>query len=349
MHSKYFNTSLNQITICILNINMTTDMQSVLSIVKKTVDTLLYSGYEYMLTREIKEFRVPEHIAIIMDGNRRYARKFKVSTWRGHIKGANTTERVLDWCYELGVKQLTVYAFSTENLNRSDDEKQKLFELIGIKLEKLMDDERTHKRGMRVRIMGNIHLLPEALKQTAMRAENITRNYSNMYLNIAMAYGGRQEIVDTAQIIASKISSGEMAVSDINEDVISSHLYPSPGLAVPDVDLVIRTGGDERMSNFLPWQANGSECAAYFCAPYWPEFRKIDFLRSIRTYQTREHEWQKNTILRIVKLLDHNEYIDVGQVVRMSQRAGNITDLEVRVILRKLSGSREMEDVAFVW
>ncbi|MCK4937643.1 MAG: di-trans,poly-cis-decaprenylcistransferase [Methanosarcinales archaeon] len=324
-------------------------MQSVLSIVKKTVDTLLYSGYEYMLTREIKEFRVPEHIAIIMDGNRRYARKFKVSTWRGHIKGANTTERVLDWCYELGVKQLTVYAFSTENLNRSDDEKQKLFELIGIKLEKLMDDERTHKRGMRVRIMGNIHLLPEALKQTAMRAENITRNYSNMYLNIAMAYGGRQEIVDTAQIIASKISSGEMAVSDINEDVISSHLYPSPGLAVPDVDLVIRTGGDERMSNFLPWQANGSECAAYFCAPYWPEFRKIDFLRSIRTYQTREHEWQKNTILRIVKLLDHNEYIDVGQVVRMSQRAGNITDLEVRVILRKLSGSREMEDVAFVW
>lgn len=324
-------------------------MQNALGVVKKIVDTLLYSGYEYLLTQEIKEFRVPEHIAIIMDGNRRYARKLKVSTWRGHIKGANTTERVLDWCYELGVKQLTVYAFSTENLNRSDDEKQKLFELMGIKLEELMDDERTHKRGMRVRMLGNIDLLPEALKQTGMRAENITRNYSNLYLNIAMAYGGRQEIVDTAQTIASKISSGEMAVSDINEDVISSHLYPSPGLAVPDVDLVIRTGGDERMSNFLPWQANGSECAAYFCAPYWPEFRKIDFLRSIRTYQTREHEWQKNTVLRIVKLLDHTGYIDVGQVVRMSQRAGNITDREVRAILKELVSSRELKSLSLVW
>ena len=328
---------------------MITEMQNALGVVKRTVDTLLYSGYEYLLTQEIKEFRVPEHIAIIMDGNRRYARKLKVSTWRGHIKGANTTERVLDWCYELGVKQLTVYAFSTENLNRSDDEKQKLFELMGIKLEELMDDERTHKRGMRVRMLGNIDLLPEALKQTGMRAENITRNYSNLYLNIAMAYGGRQEIVDTAQTIAIKISSGEMAVSDINEDVISSHLYPSPGLAVPDVDLVIRTGGDERMSNFLPWQANGSECAAYFCAPYWPEFRKIDFLRSIRTYQTREYEWQKNTVLRIVKLLDHTGYIDVGQVVRMSQRAGNITDREVRAILKELVSSRELKSLSLVW
>jgi len=328
---------------------MITDMQNALGVVKKIVDTLLYSGYEYLLTQEINEFRAPEHIAIIMDGNRRYARKLNMSTWQGHIKGANTTERVIDWCYELGVKQLTVYAFSTENLNRSDDEKQKLFELMGIKLEELMDDERTHKRGMRVRMLGNIDLLPEALKQTGMRAENITRNYSNLYLNIAMAYGGRQEIVDTAQTIARKISSGEMAVSDINEDVISSHLYPSPGLAVPDVDLIIRTGGDERMSNFLPWQANGSECAAYFCAPYWPEFRKIDFLRSIRTYQTREHEWQKNTVLRIVKLLENTGYIDVGQVVRMSQRAGNITDREVRAILKELVSSRELKSLSLVW
>ena len=328
---------------------MTTGMQNGLGMIKKTLDNVLYTGYEYLLTQEIKEFRIPEHIAIIMDGNRRYARKLKMSTWQGHIKGANTTEQVLDWCYELGVKQLTVYAFSTENLNRSEDEKQKLFELMGIKLEELMDDDRTHKRGMRVRILGNVDLLPEELKQTGMWAENITRNYDNMYLNIAMAYGGRQELVDTAQTIASKIYSGQMAVSDVNEDVISSHLYPSPGLAVPDVDLIIRTGSDERMSNFLPWQANGNECAAYFCAPYWPEFRKIDFLRSIRTYQTREHEWQKNTVLRIVKLLGHTGHIEVGQVVRMSQKAGNITDREVRAILKELSGSRELKSLDLVW
>ena len=324
-------------------------MSNGLVTLKKTFDTVLYSGYEYLLTKEIKEFRVPEHIAIIMDGNRRYAKKLGMTVWQGHNLGANTTENVLDWCYELGVKQTTVYAFSTENQNRSDKEKQKLFELIGIKLEKLMQDERTHERRMRVRILGNIDLLPAGLKETARQAETITKNYDNMYLNIAMAYGGRQEIVDTARVLAQKVESGQLEVSDINEDIISSHLYPSTSLAVPDVDLIIRTGGDERMSNFLPWQANGNECAAYFCAPYWPEFRKIDFLRSIRTFQTREYEWQKNTVRRIVRLLGASGQVEVEQVIRMSMRAGDITTEEVLAILKDLSGNREMKDVAFVW
>jgi tritrans,polycis-undecaprenyl-diphosphate synthase [geranylgeranyl-diphosphate specific] len=316
---------------------------------KKILDTVLYLGYEYLLTREIKEFRIPEHIAIIMDGNRRYAKKLGMTVWQGHNLGANTTENVLDWCYELGVKQITVYAFSTENQNRPDEEKQKIFKLIGLKLEKLMQDERTHERRMRVRILGNIDLLPIWLKETARQAETITRNYNNIYLNIAMAYGGRQEIVDTARVLAQKVESGELEVSDINEEIISSHLYPSTSLAVPDVDLIIRTGGDERMSNFLPWQANGNECAAYFCAPYWPEFRKIDFLRSIRTFQTREYEWQKNTVRRIVRLLRHTGQVEVEQVIRMSLMAGHITTEEVLAILKDLSGSSEMEDVALVW
>lgn len=324
-------------------------MSNGLVTLKKTFDTVLYSGYEYLLTKEIKEFRVPEHIAIIMDGNRRYAKKLGMTVWQGHYLGANTTENVLDWCYELGVKQITVYAFSTENQNRSDKEKQKLFELIGIKLEKLMQDERTHERRMRVRILGNIDLLPAGLKETARQAETITRNYDSMYLNIAMAYGGRQEIVDTARVLAQKVKSGQLKVSDIDEEIISSHLYPSTSLAVPDVDLIIRTGGDERMSNFLPWQANGNECAAYFCAPYWPEFRKIDFLRSIRTFQTREYEWQKNTVRRIVRLLGASGQVEVEQVIRMSMRAGDITTEEVLAILKDLSGNREMKDVAFVW
>jgi len=324
-------------------------MSNGLVTLKKTFDTVLYSGYEYLLTKEIKEFRVPEHIAIIMDGNRRYAKKLGMTVWQGHNLGANTTENVLDWCYELGVKQITVYAFSTENQNRSDKEKQKLFELIGIKLEKLMQDERTHERRMRVRILGNIDLLPAGLRETASQAETITRNYDSMYLNIAMAYGGRQEIVDTARVLAQKVKSGQLKVSDIDEEIISSHLYPSTSLAVPDVDLIIRTGGDERMSNFLPWQANGNECAAYFCAPYWPEFRKIDFLRSIRTFQTREYEWQKNTVRRIVRLLGASGQVEVEQVIRMSMRAGDITTEEVLAILKDLSGNREMKDVAFVW
>jgi len=324
-------------------------MDNGLVTLKKTLDTVLYSGYEYLLTKEIKEFRVPGHIAIIMDGNRRYARKLGMTVWQGHNLGANTTENVLDWCYELGVKQITVYAFSTENQNRSDKEKQKIFEIIGIKLEKLMQDERTHERRMRVRILGNIDQLPAGLRETARQAETITRNYDSMYLNIAIAYGGRQEIVDTARVLAQKVKSGQLDVSDINEEIISSHLYPSTSLAVPDVDLIIRTGGDERMSNFLPWQANGNECAAYFCAPYWPEFRKIDFLRSIRTFQTREYEWQKNTVRRIVRLLGHTGQVEVEQVIRMSMKVGDITTEEVLAILKDLSGNREMKDVAFVW
>ena len=324
-------------------------MSNGLATLKKTLDTVLYSGYEYLLTHEIKEFRVPGHIAIIMDGNRRYAIKLGMTVWQGHNLGANTTENVIDWCYELGVKQITVYAFSTENQNRSDQEKQKLFEIIGLKLEKLMQDERTHERRMRLRILGNIDLLPAGLKETARQAETITKNYDNMYLNIAMAYGGRQEIVDTARVLAQKVESGQIKVSDIDEDIISSHLYPSTSLAVPDVDLIIRTGGDERMSNFLPWQANGNECAAYFCAPYWPEFRKIDFLRSIRTFQTREYEWQKNTVRRIVRLLGASGQVEVEQVIRMSMRVGDITTEEVLAILKDLSGNREMKDVDFVW
>jgi len=324
-------------------------MDNGLGTLKKTLDTVLYSGYEYLLSTEIKEFRVPGHIAIIMDGNRRYARKLGITVWQGHNLGANTTENVLDWCYELGVKQITVYAFSTENQNRSDKEKQKLFKLIGLKLEKLMQDERTHERKMRVRILGNTDLLPAGLKETARQVETITRNYDNMYLNIAMAYGGRQEIVDTARVLAQKVESCQLKVSDIDEEIISSHLYPSTSLAVPDVDLIIRTGGDERMSNFLPWQANGNECAAYFCAPYWPEFRKIDFLRSIRTFQTREYEWQKNIVRRIVRLLGASGQVEVEQVIRMSMRVGDITTEEVLAILKDLSGNREMKDVTFVW
>lgn len=324
-------------------------MGSLTASFRKIVNNILYSGYERLLTHEIKEFKIPGHIAIIMDGNRRFAKRRGMSMHHGHIKGADTTQRILGLSYELGVKQLTIYAFSTENLSRSYNEKKNLFDLIGVKLEEIINDERTHKRRMNVRILGNTDLLPPGLQKIAKQTEYITRSYDDFYLNIALAYGGRQEIVDTARIIANKIHSGELLLSDINENTISSHLYPSPTLSVPDVDLIIRTGGDERISNFLPWQASGNECAAYFCAPYWPEFRKIDFLRSIRTYQTRERERQKNTVLRIVRLLNQTGHVEVKQVVCMSRKAVDITANEVLVILQDLSRTYEMRNVAFVW
>ncbi len=297
---------------------------------------ILYGSYEALLANEIRDKPVPSHVAIIMDGNRRFAKKHGLAQYYGHFRGADTTEKVLDWSFDLGIKQLTVYAFSTENFERSDEEKKQLFELIGIKFDKICSDERTHRRRMRVRILGNIDDLPLSLQSSAKRAEEITKNYDGVYLNVALAYGGRQELVDAARKMAWKIKNGELSLKDINEDTISSNLYPANG-SLPYVDLIIRTGGDERISNFLPWQANGNECAAYFCAPFWPEFRRIDFLRAVRTYQTREDERQKNTVMRVVKLLSYYGMVEVEDVIRISRRFIAIPKEEVVKILHELA------------
>lgn len=304
--------------------------------VRLSLAGILYGGYEALLANEIRDKPVPSHVAIIMDGNRRFAKKHGLAQYYGHFRGADTTENVLDWSFDLGIKQLTVYAFSTENFGRSDEEKKQLFELIGIKFDKICSDERTHRRRMRVRILGNIDNLPLSLQSSAKRAEEITKNYDGVYLNVALAYGGRQELVDAARKMAWKIKNGELSLKDINEDTISSNLYPANG-SLPYVDLIIRTGGDERISNFLPWQANGNECAAYFCAPFWPEFRRIDFLRAVRTYQTRENERQKNTVMRVVKLLSYYGMVEVEDVIRISRKFISIPKEEVVKILHELA------------
>ncbi len=297
---------------------------------------ILYGGYEELLASEIRGKPIPSHVAIIMDGNRRFAIKHGLSQYYGHLKGADSTEKVLDWSFDLGIKQLTVYAFSTENFDRDEEEKNSLFDLIGIKFDKICNDERTHRRRMRVRVIGNIDILPPALQSSARRAQDITKNYDGVYLNVALAYGGRQELVDATRAMARKIKNGEISIKDINEDTFSKNMYPSTG-SVPGVDLIIRTGGDERISNFLPWQANGNECAAYFCAPFWPEFRRIDLLRAIRIYQTREHERQKNTVMRIVKLLSYYGKVEVEDVYRISQRSINVPKKEIVKMIHELT------------
>lgn len=274
-----------------------------MSPILKSISRIVYKGYERLLTQEVQSDDVPRHVAIIMDGNRRYARKFGQISSFGHGRGADATENVMEWACEIGVEHLTIYAFSTENFSRSDDEKDKLFDLIRIKFDEIVVDERTHERKMRVHAIGDIEKLPEQLRDSIKNVELVTSVYDKFNLNVAIAYGGRQEIVQAVQEIAGKVQAGELEPEDINEDTISGHLYPSNGSAMPDVDLVIRTGGDERVSNFLPWQANGNECAAYFCAPFWPEFRKIDFLRSIRVYQARARERHQHTTTRAAHFL----------------------------------------------
>ncbi|MDI9395465.1 MAG: polyprenyl diphosphate synthase [Euryarchaeota archaeon] len=273
-----------------------------LRFVKNWTLGVFYQKYEQILEKEILRSEIPEHIAVIMDGNRRYAGQMGKTRSFGHAMGAEVTEMVIEWCYRIGVKQLTLYAFSTENFRRSEEEVDGLFNLINEKFLKLYTDKRTYEKETQVRVIGDRTKLPAFLNESIEKIEKATENHRKFNLNVAIAYGGRQDIIQAVRDIATCVSSGKLSLEDVNENLISRHLYPSPGIPVPNVDLIVRTGGDERVSNFLPWQANGSECATYFCAPFWPEFRKIDFLRSIRVYQTRKEEKTREHSYRVSKI-----------------------------------------------
>ncbi|MFB6154677.1 MAG: polyprenyl diphosphate synthase [Haloferacaceae archaeon] len=258
----------------------------------------LRRGYEQLLLRELDE--TPSHVAIIQDGNRRYAREQGGDAHDGHRAGAETTEQVLDWCEELDVDELTLYAFSTENFNRPEPERARLFDLIESKLYDFADADRVHDAGVCIHAIGDIARLPEEVQEAVRYAETQTREYDNFRLNIALAYGGRNELLRAARDVADAVDDGELDPEDVGVATVEDRLYGRP---VRDVDLIIRTGGDERTSNFLPWHANGNEAAVFFCAPYWPEFSKIDFLRGIRTYRSREESWRQTRTKRAVALV----------------------------------------------
>lgn len=245
-----------------------------------------YEAYEKSLMDEIKKGEIPKHVAIIMDGNRRFAKEMMLEKIEGHRKGRDKLEDVLNWCLDLGIKILTVYAFSTENLQREEEEIKYLFEMFAEAFRKAAVNEKIHFHQVRIRAIGRIHLLPDYLVEAIRYAEEKTKSYSNYYLNVAIAYGGRAEIVDAVKKIASKVRDGVLRVEDINENTIREHLYTHD---IPDPDLILRTSGEERISNFLLWQCAYSEL--YFADIYWPAFRKIDFLRAIRSYQLRKRRF----------------------------------------------------------
>ncbi|GAB7013653.1 polyprenyl diphosphate synthase [Halolamina salina] len=232
----------------------------------------------------------PSHVAIIQDGNRRYARERGDEATEGYDAGARTTEQVLEWCQDLGVKELTLYAFSTENFKRPPEQREKLYDLLEEKLTSIADNDRIHENGVAIRAIGETGRLPDRVREAIRYAEDRTAGYDSFRLNVALAYGGRNELLRAARDVLEDVEAGELDPAAIDTDLVDDRLY---GREVRDVDLIIRTGGDERTSNFLPWHANGNEAAAYFCAPYWPEFSKTDFLRGIRTYQSRERSWQR--------------------------------------------------------
>ena len=249
----------------------------------------VYTRYERDLFKEVITGPLPRHVAMIMDGNRRYATEVLDASFNvGHKKGEEKIEEMLDWCLGLEIPYVTVYAFSTENFNRGPEEIDFLMDLSELALYRMADHPRIHDKKVRIRILGDIDMVPEKVRKAVEYAESKTSAYSDFNFNVAMAYGSRQEILSAVKEIARKVRSDEIDIEDISEETISDHLYTSE---LPDPDLILRTSGEVRISNFLLWQLAYSEL--YFADVYWPGFRHIDFLRAIRSYQQRVRRYGK--------------------------------------------------------
>ena len=248
----------------------------------------VYKTYEKYLWRQIKNADMPEHIGVILDGNRRWARDNFLPIWLGHKKGAEKVEALLVWCLSLGVKTITLYVFSMENFQRPEKEVSTIMKIVEEKMRKLLSDKLIHENKVRVKAIGRLNLLPPVLQNLIREAEEVTKDYSEHFLNIAIAYGGRAEIVDATQRIAEEVKEGKIQPEEIDEKLIENHLYTSH-LPQSDPDLIVRTSSEERLSGFLLWQSAYSEL--YFLDVYWPDMRKIDLWRAIRTYQKRNRRF----------------------------------------------------------
>lgn len=226
----------------------------------------------------------PEHIAIIMDGNRRWARENNLEIKEGHKKGAENLERLAKYCNNIGIKYLTVYAFSTENWKRSKEEVGALM----ILLQNYLNDfsKRADTENIKIKVLGDISVLSKGLQNSINKAIERTKENTGLTLNIAFNYGGRAEITCAVKQIAKEIKSNNIRIDDINEELISNYLYTK---GQPDPDLLIRTSGELRTSNFLPWQLAYTEF--YFDNKYWPEFSEEDLLKAIENYEVRNRKF----------------------------------------------------------
>ena len=230
---------------------------------------------------------MPKHISMIMDGNRRFAWNRSMQTEAGHSAGKQKLKEVMRWVLDLEIPYLTVYALSTENLSsRDQSELETLFDLYVSGLEEISQDPLIHDNKVRVKVVGRKDLLPERVRNVIVKAEEATSEYSDFLFTICLAYGGREEIVDAVKEIAEAHASGSIDLDSIDPSAISTRLYTAD---LPDPDLVIRTSGEERISNFLLWQIAYSEL--YFSDVHWPSFRRRDLYEAIEDYQMRRRRY----------------------------------------------------------
>ncbi len=243
---------------------------------------LLYRVYERRLARDVAAGDLPVHVGVILDGNRRYAAARLLDAASGHAAGAANIDRFLDWCADLGIPFVTLWLLSTDNLGRDDDELQALLGIIGDTVERLGG----RGRGVRLTAVGALELLPDEVRGRLRAAEAATADRTGLRVQVAVGYGGRQEIADALRsLLLTRAAAGaslEEVAAALRPEDIADHLYTT---GLPDPDLLIRTSGEVRLSGFLMWQSAHAEY--HFCDAYWPEFRRIDFLRALRDYQRR--------------------------------------------------------------
>lgn len=235
---------------------------------------------------EFSKENMPKHIAIIMDGNRRWAKKNNLTTPQGHKEGAENLKRISKFANKLGIKYLTVYAFSTENWKRSKEEVGAIMKLLKFYI---LDFFKSYDENIKVNVIGRMSDIPDDLRKEIKSVEEKTKDNTGLVLNIAFNYGGRDEIVSAVKNIARDVVEGKIKIEEITEDTVSNNLYTANQ---PDPDLLIRTSGEERISNFLPWQISYSEFV--FTDKYWPEYSNTDLLESIQIYQKRTRRFGGN-------------------------------------------------------
>ena len=249
------------------------------------VRDLLYGAYERGLARQLEPDRVPRHVGVILDGNRRWAKAAGAPTSRGHRAGADKIDELLGWCEEVGVEHVTLWLLSTDNLARPAAELRPLMTIIENTVQRLGDSRR-----WRIHPVGALDLLPAETARVLKEVGTDTAGVNGMTVNIAVGYGGRREIADAVRSLLHDHAERGTTIEELAEilDVehIAEHLYTR---GQPDPDLVIRTSGEQRLGGFLLWQSAHSEF--YFCEAYWPDFRRVDFLRALRSYAERNRRY----------------------------------------------------------
>jgi len=253
--------------------------------IKDGVKHVLYPAYEARLVRRLPPSQLPHHVGVMLDGNRRWARAVGADTATGHRAGAANISPFLGWCDDLGIGVVTLWLLSTDNLNRPEPELAPLLTIIEDVVSELAAEQR-----WRINPVGALDLLPDRTARILKEAAAVTREVEGTLVNIAVGYGGRREIADAVRSLlhhhATQGTSIEELASVIDVEHIAEHLYTK---GQPDPDLVIRTSGEQRLGGFLLWQSAHSEF--YFCEAYWPDFRRVDFLRALRAYTVRNRRF----------------------------------------------------------